>query len=212
MILLSFVPLGLGTNVAVDFFGIANTYRDQVGGAAAPRTGADELERVKGEARAIAEGKKEAAARQVMDMALNLRNSMQGYGGGVRAGSTANYSAMGPRTGSPRNEGWGQLPSGGTVEANRKIAQMLAEQRGWTGDLWSALDRLIMKESGYKNTAQNPTSTAFGIGQFLDSTWKNYGEKTADPRTQLDYMFRYIQDRYGDPARAWQFSQANNWY
>lgn len=192
----------------VDFFDIANTYRSRVAdsGMSSPRTGTDELERTRGRARAVAAGKKDAAARAVLDAALNVRNSTGGYGG-----ASFNPAYRPPMIGSPRNEGYGSAPAGGTPEANRALAQFLANQRGW-GAQWSDLDRLIMKESGYKNTAQNPTSTAFGIGQFLDSTWKNYGEKTADPRTQLDYMFRYIQDRYGDPARAWQFSQANNWY
>lgn len=97
-------------------------------------------------------------------------------------------------------------------EQVRALAQRMAAERGWTGSQWQALDQLIMKESGYNPTAQNPTSTAYGIGQFLDSTWKPYGAKTSDPKAQLDYMYRYLTGRYGDPSKALQFHLKNNWY
>lgn len=33
------------------------------------------------------------------------------------------------------------------------------------------IDRIIVCESGWKADAKNPTSSATGLGQFLDSTW-----------------------------------------
>lgn len=72
---------------------------------------------------------------------------------------------------------------------------------------------LVNKESGFNNLAQNPNSTAFGIGQFLNSTWKNVGcVKTTDPSIQTDCMIKYIKSRYGTPSKALSFHRANNYY
>src|SRR5262245_29502157 len=61
---------------------------------------------------------------------------------------------------------------------------------------------------------QYPVSSAFGIGQFLDSTWGAYGKKTTDPWLQSVYMMQYIKDKYGDPQRAWAAwqSRSPHWY
>jgi len=97
------------------------------------------------------------------------------------------------------------ISGGGSASANKALMKRLAEAMyGWGhGAEWTALDTLVMHESGYRANAQNPTSTAYGIGQFLDSTWKSYGPKTADPKLQEKYMLEYIHDRYTDPIRAW---------
>jgi hypothetical protein len=98
-------------------------------------------------------------------------------------------------------------------KANFKFAQELGPQFGWSGPELQAWYTLGMKESGWRNTAQNPTSTAFGIGQFLNSTWKGVGiAKTSDPKLQVLAMARYIKNRYGSPSRALAFHLRNNWY
>lgn len=97
--------------------------------------------------------------------------------------------------------------------ANFKYAQEIGPQFGWGANDLSAWYTLGMKESGWRNNAQNPTSTAYGIGQFLDSTWKGVGgSKTSDPRQQVQYMAQYIKNRYGSPSKALAFHLANNWY
>lgn len=67
-----------------------------------------------------------------------------------------------------------------------------------------------------RNTAQNPSSTAYGIGQFLDSTWKLVGcKKTSDPYTQVNCMVDYIDRASGNfknPSQAVKFHKLNNWY
>lgn len=45
----------------------------------------------------------------------------------------------------------------------------------WSIDEWESFDKIIQNESGWDNTAQNPTSTAYGYGQFLNSTWETVG-------------------------------------
>ena len=85
---------------------------------------------------------------------------------------------------------------------------------GWRNQ-WPALKQLVMNESGFNNTAQNPTSSAYGMFQFLDSTWSGYGgHKTSDPWKQTEYGLRYIKQRYGDPRHAWQMwqSRSPHWY
>lgn len=75
-----------------------------------------------------------------------------------------------------------------------------------------AFINLINGESGWDPTAANPTSSAFGLAQFLRSTWRNYLPEvpygTADPFWQLVGAFRYIRDVYGTPDRAWAFWRA----
>jgi hypothetical protein len=105
----------------------------------------------------------------------------------------------------------GSIPS--NPKANFSFAQQIGPQFGWGPDELAAWYTLGMKESGWNNNAQNPTSTAYGIGQFLDSTWKGVGgSKTSDPRLQVQYMAQYIKNRYGSPSRALAFHNAHNWY
>lgn len=80
-------------------------------------------------------------------------------------------------------------------------------------DQREAFFELIRRESGWNPTAQNPHSTAYGIGQFLDSTWATVGcEKTSNAKTQLDCMAEYIEQRFETPAKALLFHDKNNWY
>ena len=102
----------------------------------------------------------------------------------------------------------------GNVNANAALArQMAAQFYGWTGAQWNALYALGMRESGWNNNAQNPTSTAYGIPQFLNSTWATVGlSKTSNPAVQIAGMDKYIQQRYGDPMRAWAHELSAGWY
>ncbi len=108
----------------------------------------------------------------------------------------------------------GSVPS--SPKANFQYAQNIAGNYGWgsPGEL-GAWYQLGMNESGWNNNAQNKTSTAYGIGQFLDSTWGGYGiAKTSDPSQQVEAMARYIRSRYGSPSKAlaaWN-SRSPHWY
>lgn len=85
---------------------------------------------------------------------------------------------------------------------------------GWTGQQWACTLTLFNHESQWRERAQNPTSTAYGIGQFLDSTWRSYGPKTSNPVTQIRYALAYIAGRYGTPCSAWTAwsSRSPHWY
>lgn len=96
----------------------------------------------------------------------------------------------------------------------RDVVQATAAQFGWgSGPEWDALTWIIGRESGWNPNAQNPTSTAFGLFQFLDGTWSSTGiAKTSDPSLQALAGMRYIASRYGDPLGARDFWQRNGWY
>lgn len=83
---------------------------------------------------------------------------------------------------------------------------------GWGTSQQQPLVNLWNQESGWNSSAQNPSSTAYGIAQFLDTTWANYGPKTSNWQLQITYGLEYIHKRYGSPAMAWAHEQANNWY
>jgi cell wall-associated NlpC family hydrolase len=93
------------------------------------------------------------------------------------------------------------------------VKTMAQREFGWTGAQWTALDWLISKESSWNPAAQNPTSTAYGLFQFLDKTWAGTGgTKTSDPVLQSFYGLKYIKNRYKTPAGAKAHWESNHWY
>jgi hypothetical protein len=100
--------------------------------------------------------------------------------------------------------------------ANQAKARIQAAPYGWsTGQQWADLVSLWNGESGWSNIAQNPGSTAYGIAQFLDTTWATVGgTKTSDPALQIRYGLMYIKQRYGSPSAAWAAwnSRSPHWY
>ena len=84
---------------------------------------------------------------------------------------------------------------------------------------YECLNELWTHESHWNPKAANPHSTAFGIPQFLDSTWRNYNYpvRPKDPILQIKAGLRYITVRYGTPCKAWSFwklqqRRGNAWY
>jgi hypothetical protein len=78
---------------------------------------------------------------------------------------------------------------------------------------FSCLESLWGKESGWNPNAQNPSSTAYGIAQFLNSTWAGTGiAKTSDGYRQIDAGLVYINKAYGSPCGAWSHSKSTGWY
>lgn len=99
------------------------------------------------------------------------------------------------------------------TEGLKKKAYDAMITKGWDDSHWGSLDALVTHESGWNPTAQNPTSTAYGLFQFLDATWAGVGgSKTSDPDLQIEYGLRYVKNRYGSPKGAWSFWQDHHWY
>lgn len=130
---------------------------------------------------------------------------------GVGSASTAAHASS-SSSGSASSASAASAPS--NPKGNVALGQKLAAGYGWgKGAEWNDLYQLWQHESSWSNTAQNPHSTAYGIPQFLDSTWEGTGyRKTADPATQIKAGLKYIKSRYGDPAGAWSHEEKIGWY
>lgn len=92
--------------------------------------------------------------------------------------------------------------------------QSAAGKLGWTGSEWVALNNVEMREAGYNLTAQNPTSNAYGMAQFINGAaeYAQYGGNSTTAAGQATAMVNYIAQRYGDPIAAWAHEQSAGWY
>uniref|UniRef100_UPI003158AF62 aggregation-promoting factor C-terminal-like domain-containing protein n=1 Tax=Streptomyces sp. WZ-12 TaxID=3030210 RepID=UPI003158AF62 len=155
----------------------------------------------------------------------------QGWGAGVgywapRIGSHT-INVMGGGSGGGHFNPWpgslvtpdGVLPytGGGGVHASpakaKGIAVAMLKSLGWDSQ-FSALEQMWTNESGWRWNATNPSSGAYGIPQSLPgSKMASAGSDWRDnAATQIQWGLSYIKERYGDPAKAWRFWQANHWY
>lgn len=93
------------------------------------------------------------------------------------------------------------------LEPKRYAAYAMKKDYKWDTQQHKCLVQLWHKESGWNPKAKNPHSTAFGIPQFLDSTWVNYKYpvRPLDPQVQINAGLRYIYKRYLNPCNAWGF-------
>lgn len=90
--------------------------------------------------------------------------------------------------------------------ANKALAVKFAKAGwGWDSTQRRCVYNLFMAESKFDHLADNPKSTAFGIGQVLK-------EKSKDPAVQILRAYRYIEHRYNTPCRALRHHQLRNWY
>jgi hypothetical protein len=76
---------------------------------------------------------------------------------------------------------------------------------------------IIAHESGGNPRAQNPTSSASGLYQMIDGTWRAYGGSTAHAKDasvaeQNAVADRYVAARYGSWENAQRFWQAHHYY
>ncbi|MFI6032896.1 transglycosylase SLT domain-containing protein [Streptomyces sp. NPDC051315] len=79
---------------------------------------------------------------------------------------------------------------------------------------FNAFSKIVEHESGWDIDATNASSGAYGLVQALPgskmasagSDWKT------NPKTQIKWGLDYMNERYGSPAGAWSFWQANGWY
>jgi Transglycosylase SLT domain len=79
---------------------------------------------------------------------------------------------------------------------------------------FACLDNLYTQESHWNPKAFNKQSGAFGIAQFLPTTWGNYKfeYKPTSAIKQIQYGLHYISVRYGSPCAAWRHEQRYGWY
>jgi hypothetical protein len=142
--------------------------------------------------------------------------------GGSSAGTPAPASAA-AATGMP--PGAGTTAGGPNLPAMDSGAQQgavtfgdleeIGRRFGWSHSELEAWWQVISDESGGNPTATNPGSGAFGIGQFLGATYKEYlpfGAGSSNPVDQLNAMAQYIRDRYGNPLGALAHENSCHWY
>jgi len=95
------------------------------------------------------------------------------------------------------------------------IMSQIAQSKGWSASQLQDWKNVIgAEDASYSLTAKNPTSTAYGIAQFINGP-DEYYTWGGDPGTvqgQLTAMANYISNRYGDPSSAWSFHLANGYY
>lgn len=111
-------------------------------------------------------------------------------------------------------------PGAGQPSQNAALGQKMAAGVGWTGAQWTALNNIVMAESGWYTTIHNGggfgyvPGLAYGIPQALPgskmaSAGANWQTSAA---TQIKWMLGYIRSTYGNPVNAWAFHQANGYY
>lgn len=96
----------------------------------------------------------------------------------------------------------------------RDIARRLMPEYGLDPAEFDCLDQLWISESGWDPTADNPSSTAYGIPQALTGgTHTNLpSDYMSNPVSQVRWGLQYIKDSYGSACAAWDFKQAHHWY
>jgi hypothetical protein len=108
------------------------------------------------------------------------------------------------------------------ISGNEATGKLLAAGYGWgSGAEWNALYDLWQRESGWSNTAENPSSGAYGIAQALGHGPTNqYPAGAANPppagsssaSAQIAWGLSYIKSTYGDPVAAWNHEESEGWY
>ena len=102
----------------------------------------------------------------------------------------------------------------GTVAEYQAYAQEKCYEYGWSDVDFECLVKLWNRESGWRVTAENKSSGAYGIPQSLPaSKMASYGDDyLTNYQTQINWGLNYIYSRYGSPTEAWNHSQNKGWY
>ena len=104
------------------------------------------------------------------------------------------------------------------VTGDKAVYQAYAQSKmtdyAWSDYDFDCLVSLWDKESGWRVTAGNTSSGAYGIPQALPaSKMASYGsDYLTSYETQINWGLNYIQRQYGSPANAWSHFQRTNWY
>lgn len=83
-----------------------------------------------------------------------------------------------------------------------------------TAQQFKCFNALMSKESAWEDK-KNPTSSASGVGQLLDGTYRNLGMKRSKSTVaQTIASLAYIGRKYGSagPCGAWEHFKRKNYY
>ncbi|MEV5238255.1 transglycosylase SLT domain-containing protein [Streptomyces cinnamoneus] len=103
-----------------------------------------------------------------------------------------------------------QAAAAPSTSATQEIARKMIPNEAQ----FQCFSKIVEHESGWKHTATNASSGAYGLVQALPGSkmasagadWKT------NPATQIKWGMDYMKDRYGSPCGAWNFWQAHHWY
>ena len=116
-------------------------------------------------------------------------------------------AAFAPQPAIPASIVYKERPILKQVEAKQLAKKLLTKKE------FSCLTKLLGKESAWKAEAKNPTSSAKGIGQLLDATYRNLGMKHSEASVaQLVATLAYIHRRHLTPCNAWDHFKKKNYY
>lgn len=107
-----------------------------------------------------------------------------------------------------------KLPTPTNPTEAQQIGREMMLAAGFGESEWPCLYNLWMRESGWRTTAGNPSSGAYGIPQSLPaSKMAAYGDDyMTNARTQIAWGLSYVKGRYGTPCGAWNSFLSKGWY
>ena len=116
-------------------------------------------------------------------------------------------AAFAPQPAVPATVIYKEAPILKQVDAKQLAKKLLTDKE------YSCLAKLLGKESAWNEGAANPNSSARGIGQLLDATYRNLGMKHSEASVpQLVATLAYIHRRHLTPCNAWDHFKKKNYY
>ncbi|BDZ50143.1 hypothetical protein GCM10025867_23840 [Frondihabitans sucicola] len=121
-----------------------------------------------------------------------------------------------PSQGSTGTPSGGSLGSGAVDDpaGAQAYARSVLGNYGWASSQMSCLVLLWNQESGWRTSALNPSSLAYGIPQALPANKMSSAgfDWQTNYRTQISWGLGYIKAVYSSPCGAWAHEVAHNWY
>jgi hypothetical protein len=160
----------------------------------------------------------QAAAHQAAAAQAAKRQAQAALAAKQAAARQAAQQAAQQATGQQAAQQTSSQPAASAVPAATGSAQSVAKAMlgsfGWSSSQFSCLQPLWAGESGWRVTATNPSTGAYGIPQAMPgskmasagSDWRT------NAATQIRWGLTYIKSTYGSPCAAWSHAQADGWY
>ena len=170
----------------------------------------DSLEKAREDADKI---QKRQDRRDMIDIAtyFGSLDAEAGLGGSSRRHASGSHRSRG-------GSGGGKYGGGPTGRGKASVMDAIAFTAQSMGLSQSELDDvnwIFSRESGFNPNAKNPSSGAYGLGQFLGHQGDKYGAMGAysgDPAAETRAAITYMNDRYGGPAGAKAYWQTHGNY